>query len=151
VRISRATPDLAARLTEIAHTAKRHWGYPEHWIERWRDALTITPEYVVANPCFVAMSGTDAIGFSALRTAVDAVWIDHVWVLPDVMGQGLGRRLFEVCEVEARRSGATRLKIEADPNAELFYQRMGAFTVGRAPAPMDGIERFLPLMEKLLG
>lgn len=38
-----ATPADAAVLTEIAHAAKRHWGYPERWVQLWRAALTITP------------------------------------------------------------------------------------------------------------
>ncbi len=150
MKIIRATPGLAARLTGIAHAAKRHWGYPEKWIERWREALTITPEYIAANPCFVAIDGDVLVGFSAVRLAADAAWIDHVWILPAAMGQNVGRSLFEACEAEARRSGATLLKMEADPNAVGFYERMGARTIGRVPASMDEVERSLPLMEKKL-
>jgi GNAT superfamily N-acetyltransferase len=137
-------------LTEIAHTAKRHWGYPEKWIESWREALTITPEYIAANPCFVATDDAGVIGFSAVRLASDAAWVDHVWILPSAMGRNIGRGLFEACEAEARRSGATLLRIEADPNAVGFYERMGAQIVGRVPASMDEVERSLPLMEKKL-
>jgi hypothetical protein len=33
-------------LTRVFLAAKRHWGYPERWIERWRESLTITPDFV---------------------------------------------------------------------------------------------------------
>ena len=40
--IRRAQPHEAAALTDIAHRAKRHWGYAEELITLWRDALTVT-------------------------------------------------------------------------------------------------------------
>ena len=40
LHVRRAMPDEAEALTEIAHAAKRHWGYPENWIERWKANLT---------------------------------------------------------------------------------------------------------------
>lgn len=156
VAVSRGSEDDAGRLTEIAFAAKRHWGYPEDWIQRWRAALTITPDCLAANPTFVARCGGDdgkgeIMGFGAVRfTPGGEAWIDHLWVYPSAMGFGIGRKLFEACETEARRVGASRLKIEADPHAEGFYRRMGASTLGREPAFMDGQERYLPLMEKAL-
>ena len=54
LRIRRAAPEDAASLTQIAHEAKRHWGYPEHWIKHWQDDLTISPDFIVANQVFVA-------------------------------------------------------------------------------------------------
>ena len=35
IEIRRAQPNDAETLTNIAHAAKRHWNYPEHWIERY--------------------------------------------------------------------------------------------------------------------
>ena len=47
---------------------------------------------------------------------------------------------------EARRRGATRLTILADPNAAAFYERNGARKIGMAPS--DAIPgRFVPLYE----
>ena len=46
IRIRRATTDDAATLTAIAHAAKRHWGYPEQWIESWSDQLTLSAAYL---------------------------------------------------------------------------------------------------------
>ena len=139
----------APALTAIAFTVKRHWGYPEAWIQRWSDVLTITPDYVAANSCFAAIDERgEILGFAALRREAGEFWLDHVWVLPTAMGRGIGRRLFEHCEEEARKAGATILKVEADPNAEAFYARMGMRSYGRVPAAMNGVERFLPLMEK---
>ena len=49
IQIRRADPDEAPVLTELAHAAKRHWGYPESWIENWQADLTITKEFIAEN------------------------------------------------------------------------------------------------------
>lgn len=151
VTIEAAQPDDAERLTEIAFAAKRHWGYPEAWIEAWRDVLTITPDYVATNAVWVARREGAIVGWTAVHVRDDGPWLDHLWVLPAAMGGGIGRRLFEVAEAASRRTGAAWLAIESDPHAEKFYQRMGAETVGRTPAFRDGRERYLPILRKTLG
>ncbi|MBI5770367.1 MAG: GNAT family N-acetyltransferase [Verrucomicrobia bacterium] len=149
MRLRSAETGEAAALTAIAFAAKRHWGYPEAWLERWRDALTITAGQLAAHATFVAADeGGAALGFALLRREAGESWIEHLWVAPAAMRRGMGRALFERCEEEARKAGATRLKVEADPNAEAFYSRMGMCTYDRVAAAMDGVERFLPLMEK---
>src|SRR5687768_14276222 len=67
MRITRACVADAGALTEIAFAAKRHWGYPEDWIRRWQEALTITPEYITANPTFVAAVDGKFVGFCAVH------------------------------------------------------------------------------------
>ena len=54
MHIRRATPDQAPALSEIAHQAKRHWGYPEHWINHWTEDLTIEADFVANNEVFLA-------------------------------------------------------------------------------------------------
>jgi len=151
MRIEASRPADAPALTRIAHEAKRHWGYPERWIRRWRAQLTVTAAYVRANPTYGAVEGREIVGFCALRLDGDRAHVDHLWVIPAAMGRGVGRRLFRRCEERAARAGASRLCIESDPNAEGFYLAMGAAAAGRKAAPMDGRRRYLPLLEKRLG
>jgi|SRR5271165_51557 len=149
-RIVAAGPGDARELTAIAHEAKRHWGYPGRWIVRWKGALTVTPGFILANPTFCAVLGGRIVGFCALKLGGATASVEHLWVRPGAMGRGIGRSLFRRCEAGARDAGAALLSIESDPHAEGFYNAMGAVTVGRRPAPMDGAERFLALLEKRL-
>lgn len=135
----------AVRLTEIAHAAKRHWGYPEAWIAAWRDPLTLTPEYLAKQHVRLAeLDGTTA-GFYALRKNRDFAELEHLWVDPAFMGRGLGRKLM-ACAVEVCRSeGIGRIEIDSDPYAESFYVHLGARRTGKTPAPAEGDpERYLP-------
>jgi GNAT superfamily N-acetyltransferase len=146
MQIVRAKSEDADALTEIAHAAKRHWGYPERWIESWRDILTMTPEFIAGNVAYAAMEDDRAVGFYLLTTEDDGIHLDHLWIAPHAMGRGIGRALFEHAAGEARRLGHETLKIEADPNAEGFYARMGARRVGAAVTDVENQRRELPLL-----
>jgi GNAT superfamily N-acetyltransferase len=150
MNIERANPEDAGRLTAIAFAAKGHWGYPASWLRRWEKVLTITPEYVRANPTYIAAVDGRIVGFCALVLRDGEARLDHLWVLPAEMGKGTGRALFGFAESLARSAGAACIRVESDPHAEEFYVRMGAARCGRVPADMDGTERFLPLLEKNL-
>jgi len=146
MKIVRAKPEDADVLTDIAFAAKRHWGYPEHWIQSWRDILTMPPEFIAANVTYSAIEDERAIGFYLLTTEADGLHLDHLWILPRAMGRGLGRALFEHAVAQAKGLGFSAIKIEADPNAEGFYLRMGAKRVGANVTTIEGKARELPLL-----
>ena len=147
MKIVRAKPEDAAALTQIAHAAKRHWGYPEPWIEAWRDILTMRPEFIAANVAYCATEDDNVVGFYVLTTESDGIHLDHLWIIPAAMRCGSGRALFEHAVNQARAAGFDLIKIEADPNAEGFYERMGAKRVGTNVGEVEGEKRELPLME----
>jgi N-acetylglutamate synthase-like GNAT family acetyltransferase len=144
--IRRATPADAETLTEIAHAAKRHWGYPEHWIMQWQSDLTITADFINQNMVFVAEIDNQIAGCSALAIDGPLAEVEHMWVRPEYMGTGLGRRLFEQVTSEATARNLPELELSADPNAAGFYRHMGAVQIGEIPAEMDGQARVLPRM-----
>ena len=146
MEILRATPGDAGSLTRIAFTAKRYWGYPEHWMKRWRESLTITPEFVGRNEVYAATLNGEILGFYALVGEGREIQLEHLWVSPERIGAGVGRLLFDHAVGRAACLGAELLRIEADPNAEGFYRRMGAAHVGETSYPIDGQRRTLPLL-----
>jgi GNAT superfamily N-acetyltransferase len=146
VEIRRASPDEADALTRIAIAAKRHWGYPERWMERWGETLAIAPKFVRDSAVYAAVSGGEPFAFYALTQTGRKFELEHLWVSPDWIGSGVGRLLFEHAMNKAASRGAKRVEIEADPNAEGFYLRMGARRVGENVYEIEGHRRVLPLM-----
>jgi GNAT superfamily N-acetyltransferase len=146
VDVRRASPGDAEVLTRIAFAAKRHWGYPERWISHWSESLTITPEFVRDNEVYSAVSGVEPIGFYAITGTGRALELEHLWVSPAWIGSGMGRLLFEHALKRAALRGAKSVEIEADPNAEGFYLKMGARRVGENVYEMEGHRRVLPLV-----
>jgi GNAT superfamily N-acetyltransferase len=146
VEIGRASPDDAEALTRIAFAAKRYWGYPERWISHWSESLTITPEFVRDNEVYAAVVGGEPFGFYALAGTGHELELDHLWVSPAWIGSGTGRLLFEHAMDRAASRGAKHVEIEADPNAEGFYLRMGARRAGENVYEIEGQRRVLPRM-----
>jgi N-acetylglutamate synthase-like GNAT family acetyltransferase len=94
VTIRRATPEEAATLTQIALDAKRHWGYPEHWIQHWESDLTISSDFIRDNHVYVAEENGEICGFYALCVGADKAELEHMWVTPALFGTGIGKELF---------------------------------------------------------
>jgi len=146
MKIVRAKGDDAAALSNIALSAKRHWRYPERWLEIWRESLTVRPEFIVAHETYAAVVAGRTVGFYALRCEGSRGRLDHLWVLPDAMNQGVGRALFTHAVERAKVLGLQALEIESDPNAEGFYQRLGARRVRVNLTEKDGELRELPVL-----
>lgn len=146
MEILRARPEDAEALSRIAFAAKRHWGYPERWMEIWREALTVTPQFVRRNEVYVTVVYGEPAGFYALVGEGEEVELEHLWVLPERIGTGIGRALFEHAVGRAVALGAGTLKIEADPHAEAFYRRMGARRVRENVYRIEDQKRVLPLL-----
>jgi GNAT superfamily N-acetyltransferase len=142
-----ASPDDAAELTTIALNAKRHWGYPEHWIKHWESDLTITPDYIRENHVYVAEEDGEVLGFYALCIAGEKAELDHMWVTPARIGAGIGKELFLDAMERAAQLNVGAVEISSDPNAAGFYKRMGATQIGETDAPVDGRARKLPRLK----
>jgi N-acetylglutamate synthase-like GNAT family acetyltransferase len=144
LKIRKASTEDAERLTTIAHDAKRHWGYPEHWIKHWQDDLTISPEFVAANQVYVAESEGELLGFYALIILGDKAELDHLWVAPEHIGAGVGKELFIHAMQHAAGRDISEVEILSDPNAEGFYRKRGAHRIGETVSEIDGQPRNLP-------
>jgi predicted N-acetyltransferase YhbS len=110
--------------------------------------LTLTPDYIVAHDVHAAVEGDEIIGFYALTLTGEGgrLVLDHLWLLPKAIGQGVGRALFAHAVERARAMGARQLEIEAEPNAMGFYERMGARIIGEHTTEIEGTPRSLPVL-----
>lgn len=144
MKIRKASTEDHPQLTALAHESKRHWGYPDNWISHWKDALTITPEYIEVNQVFVAEDDERIIGFYALVVSDNRAELDHMWVSPDHLGTGVGKALFVHAMRSAKGQNLSEVEILSDPNAEGFYQKMGAYRTGESVSEVDGQSRVLP-------
>lgn len=144
MKIRKAKSDESEILTQIAQTSKRYWNYPERWLILWKDALIITPDFILKNEVCAAVDGDKILGFYALVAEDDAMTLEHLWVSPEHIGSGVGRKLFAHAVEKAISLNAKSIDIESDPNAEEFYKRMGAKRIGEIVTQVEDIERRLP-------
>ena len=145
--IRRSSPDEAATLTTIALEAKRHWGYPEHWIKHWESDLTISSDFIRDNHVYVAEEEGEIRGFYALCVAGQKAELEHMWVTPAFIGTGVGKELFLDAMERAAKLDVSSVEISSDPNAAGFYKRMGATQIGEMDSFVDGQSRKVPRLK----
>ena len=144
VSIKKVVIQDANRLTTIAITAKRYWGYPEAWIQLWTSGLTITTTFIESNELFKAVYQDKILGFCALVFKEDKVEIEHCWVAPAYIGHGIGQQLIEYALVFISKKAIQKVEVVSDPNAIGFYEKMGFKQIGTYQSQPNN--RLLPLM-----
>ena len=113
----------------------------------WIPLMTITPKYIETHEAWVVMINEQPAGYYSFAETEGKHWLDNLWILPDHIGQGLGRALFQHALERCKTQNIHSLLIEADPNAQNFYEKMGARKVYEHRTEIDGAPRVLPIME----
>jgi N-acetylglutamate synthase-like GNAT family acetyltransferase len=86
----------------------------------------------------VAEEDGETVGFYQLIADGDKMELEHLWVKPQRLNQGIGKQLMAHAITTAKQKGAKRISIDADPNATAFFLSCGARRVGEPPAPVSG-------------
>ncbi len=113
----------------------------------WIPLMTITPEYIDTHETWMAVEKYAPLAYYSFNKDQAGYWLDNLWVLPEHMGQGIGKALFKHMLQRCKSMGISTLKIEADPHAQSFYERMGAAKVSEHHTKIADEDRVLPIME----
>ena len=102
-------------------------------LEAHPDAVELPAEQITAGLVRVAEQNGVIVGFAVLlERSGDACELDGLFVEPELMRAGVGRRLVDDAKRTARERGATRIDVVANPQAVAFYEAVGFTTVGEA-------------------
>ena len=149
IAIRNAAPNEARLLSDLALRSKAHWGYSPEFLNLCINELTYQSNQIESEQFdfVVAERNGDVVGFYALeRLSANAYELDALFVEPEFIGTGVGRRLIQHALSNVAARAGTVLSIQGDPNAEQFYFAAGARLVGsRESGSVPG--RFLPLYE----
>jgi len=147
LRIRAASPQESGLPSDLALRSKSHWGYPADFLEACRAEMTLSPDYIKASPVFVLEEEErGVVGFYGLREQGSELELLYLFVEPEAMNRGYGKRLWAHAVEEAARLGFQKISIESDPYAEAFYLAMGARRTGVVHSSVQA-GRTLPLME----
>lgn len=146
MRVRAAKPEEADALTALALRSKASWGYSAAFMDACRAELTLTPEKMAVWRVWVAEEAGAIAGMAALHLDGATAELEDLFVDPAFQHMGVGSALLDVLIAACRDAGATAVGLDADPNAESIYARLGFHTVGLAPSgSIPG--RTLPRME----
>ncbi len=131
-----ARPEDASTLTALALRSKAYWGYDDAFMKACVAELTITPERIAEEDMTVAEAGGVIAGMVSLAAGdtPDVRELEDMFVDTPFIGTGLGARLMAHAEETARAQGAAHIDVDADPNAQGFYERCGYKLTGSSPS-----------------
>lgn len=154
--IRRAKSDEYSVLTEISFSSKKYWGYPDEYYAIWEKELTITRDYIDRNDVYVHELDGSITGYYSMIELKEDIMVsnvrieagnrlEHMFIFPELIRKGIGRRLFLHCIEMCREKATDRIRILADPFARGFYERMGCAFIKEYPSTIEG--RTTPCLE----
>ena len=129
-------PDVAElpALSELCMRSKAVWGYDADFMAACLKELTFVPGDLVSSRIAVAARGDSVLGVAQVRMMGRDADLQKLFVEPTALRGGIGKALFGWATDAAREMGASRMIIEADPDAAPFYRSLGARDIGFAPS-----------------
>lgn len=131
--LRKATPQEAETLWNIRNQAIRHGcttSYDAEVIARWTPDLM--PEryrhMVIEYPFYVVEDEKGDVAATGYLD-LDTHCLEAIFTLPAASGKGMATQIIEALKHEARSRGITRLTLDATPNAQSFYQKLGFVTL----------------------
>ena len=143
IEIRKARPADSDALRRICLESKRSWGYSDQFMSRFAQEIVVDPKSIAQDQVFVASLETDVVGWLRVLVEREPVILDDLWVLPKAFGRGVGRALFAKAVSVVRSTGGARFELDADPNAQRFYEHMGCVKIGETFTSMG---RYIPRM-----
>ena len=136
--IRRALPAETLFLNELTGRSVLSWGYEPEFLDWEPEAITVTPEFIAHAPVFVLEDAGRIVGYYGLLGEPPEMALDKLFVEPDRIRTGCGKRLWQHAVTTAREMGASVLTLASDPNAAPFYAAMGAVWVREEPTSRPG-------------
>lgn len=133
-------------LTDITKKSKAYWGYSDEQMRKWSNLLTITEEYIQNNKVYKLIINQSIVAYySYFEIEKNSVRLDNLFVSPENIGKGYGKLLMNDFILKIKKSEAQRIILDADPNAQKFYESFGFVKIGEIGTSIK--DRFLPIME----
>ena len=131
IEIRRATPGDAAAVARLLHDFNTEFDDPTPGVEVLGERAK---EMIAAGEMVVLLAGDGPDGLAQLRCR-RSVWSDgldlyleELYVVPELRGQGIGRALLEATLATGREAGATHVDLntgETDSAARALYESAG--------------------------
>ncbi|GIN87604.1 N-acetyltransferase [Heyndrickxia sporothermodurans] len=148
MNIRKALLEESEKLSELAYESKAFWGYPKDFLDRCKDDLTVTAEYIKENPVYLMEDDKKIIAFYSFT--LNEKKLDSLFIHPEYIGKGLGKILWKDLMNKAEQLNITEFTLDSEPHAEGFYLKMGAKRIGDTPSTIFP-GRSLPLLSVNVG
>ena len=146
MKIDKVSDSDTHQLTLLTMQSKAYWGYAPEQIEAWREALTITKDYLKQAEVYKLTQSNELIGYySYKRLDEQTAKLDNLFIDPKYIRKGFGKALMLHFIAQVKTGGYKRITLESEPNAAEFYEQFGFKIVGQMETSIPN--RYLPTME----
>lgn len=146
MKIEKAIIEDAKELTELTIHSKSYWDYSDQQIEDWKNDLTVTVDYILEKEVYKLVRENKITGYySYFKSNNSDLKLENLFVEPISMGQGIGKKLMIDFFKRIQMTEFARVILDADPNAEKFYSKLGFNVIGKLETSIEN--RYLPIME----
>ena len=142
-------PEIVRLFFETVRSVNRA-DYSDEQLEAWAAGVPDPEEWharMAGRRTLVAEEGGEVVGFAELE--YDGR-LDMLYVRKDAVGRGVGRRLYEAIEREARDQGLGWIFTEASITARPFFEQQGFRVVREQMVSRRGVSMTNFVMEKEL-
>ena len=142
-------PEIVRLFFETVRSVNRA-DYSDERLEAWAAGVPDPEEWharMAGRRTLVAEEGGEVVGFAELE--YDGR-LDMLYVRKDAVGRGVGRRLYEAVEREARGQGLGWIFTEASITARPFFEQQGFRVVREQMVSRRGVSMTNFVMEKEL-
>ncbi len=133
-------------ISDLAIRSKGYWGYSSDFLEQCRPRIRIDQEYFNAWPVKVFIEDNIIKGFYSLKVVKGENRLDNLWVEPDFIKQGIGKKLFLHAKEQAKEMGWVYFCLAGEEKAVNFYEKMGCKRIGNVQSKLRE-DLFLPHLE----
>lgn len=139
MEIKRAKDENLDTINRLIVDSRSVWNYPRAYFEGSLPFLHVRSDYLAEHLCFEIHVEQKLVGFFAITEKFGEKYLDHLWIAPDMLRQGVGRLACKFIDDLARKQGWREILTYPDPPAEGFYLRQGFHDTGiRLPSRYEG-------------
>jgi GNAT superfamily N-acetyltransferase len=140
MRIIPAREESLSGINALIAISKAYWSWPADYLKKALPLHVVDPAYLRTNYCFEVLGAQDElVAFFAVVASDTRVILDNLWVTPELIGMGIGRRACKHIFRLACEHRWTELWVLPDPPAEGFYLKAGFSDTGeRVPSRVSG-------------
>ena len=132
-------------LNLLIRSSKSFWKYSSDFLDSYIKKWGLNEDYMANNYIAVLEEQQSTYGLWSFSNDDEEPVLDNFFLHPAYIGQGLGKFMWQHVIAYATAQDWHSFQLLSDPNAEIFYEHMGAKKIGDYESHPG---RFVPIMRK---
>lgn len=115
-------------LNQLMIASEGYWGFDAKYLENFKKQYAIDGAYIRNHWCYILKEDNVIKGFYGFSFHSNE--LEYLYVLPDCMGQGIGRRLWQHMLMICHEAHIKEIFFVTSKAATGFYEKLGGQIIG---------------------